>query len=97
MQSTYREGTPTYQVMALFADAALSFGLTKGATFADLADRVDQLGERHIGMPKAIYLKFAMTRQSAVAVGAWRTRTAASAADSEKITFFRSKRHPSRS
>jgi hypothetical protein len=60
MQSTHQAGTPTYRVMALFADAVLSFGLAKGATFADLADRVDQLGKRHIGMPRAIYLKFRM-------------------------------------
>lgn len=62
MQSTHRTGAPTYQVMALFADAALTFGLARGATFADLADRVDQLGERHIGLPKAIYLKLRMAR-----------------------------------
>jgi hypothetical protein len=61
---------PTNQVMALFGDSALSFTLANGATFADLADRLDHLadrldhlGEQHIGMPKAIYLKFHTARQ----------------------------------
>lgn len=54
---TRRGRLATYQVMALFADNALSFGLSTGATFADLADRLEQLGERHMGMPTAIYLK----------------------------------------
>ena len=60
MQSTHRTDPPTNQVVALFADAALSFGLAKDATFAHLADRLDHLDERHIGMPRAIYLKFSM-------------------------------------
>ena len=59
MQSTDRAGLPTNQVMALFADGSNSFSLSKGATFADLADRLDHLGERHIGRPTAIYLKVA--------------------------------------
>jgi hypothetical protein len=67
MQSKCRAAVPTYQVMALFADSALSFGLSNGATFADLADRLGQLGERHVGMPTAIYLKSSMTRQPAAA------------------------------
>ena len=63
MQSTHRARMPTNQVTALFADSALSFRLANGATFADLADRLDHLGEQHIGMPKAIYLKFHMARR----------------------------------
>jgi len=63
MQSTHRAGMPTNQVVALFADRALSFSLSSGATLADLADRLDDLGQRHIGMPTAIYLKFGMARQ----------------------------------
>jgi hypothetical protein len=63
MQSNRRAGKPSSQVMALFADSALSFGLPKGATLADLADRLDRLGERHIGMPTAIYLQFRMAPQ----------------------------------
>ena len=50
---------PTNQVMALFADSVILFSLSKGATFADLADRLDHLAERHTGMPTAIYLKVA--------------------------------------
>jgi hypothetical protein len=62
MQNTHRATTPANQVMALYADRALSFDLTNGATFADLADRLDHLGEWHTGVPSAIYLKFAMAR-----------------------------------
>jgi hypothetical protein len=36
-----------------FEDGALSFVLSKGATFEDLADRLDRLGERHYGKPVA--------------------------------------------
>jgi hypothetical protein len=39
----------------------LSFDLSKTATFADLADRVDRLGEQHTGTPTAIYMKFSMS------------------------------------
>lgn len=49
--------------MAVFAHSALSFALSDGATLADLADRLDQLGERHTGLPTAIYCTFGMTRQ----------------------------------
>jgi len=63
MQSIHRAATPTNQVVALFADRALSFSLSNGATLADLADRLDDLGQRYIGIPTAIYLKFGMARQ----------------------------------
>jgi hypothetical protein len=46
-------------VTALFAGSAISFALSPGATFADLADRLDNLGDRHPGTPKAVYLKLA--------------------------------------
>jgi len=59
MQSTDRAGLPTNQVMALFADRSNSFSLSNGTTFADLADRLDHLGDWHIGVPTAIYLKVA--------------------------------------
>jgi hypothetical protein len=61
MQSIHRAEVPTNQVMALFADSAFSFSLSNGATFADLADQLDLLGQRHIGSPTAIYLKFGRT------------------------------------
>jgi hypothetical protein len=60
MQGTYEASTETNRVVALFADSALSFNLSKTATFADLADRIDRLSEQHIGAPTAIYLKFSM-------------------------------------
>src|SRR5579875_2891833 len=57
MQSIDRASVPTYQVMALFAGSVLSFRLPNGATFADLADRLDHLDEQHIGVPMAILVK----------------------------------------
>jgi hypothetical protein len=47
------------EVTALFAARAVSFALSPGATFADLAERLDSLGGRHPGTPKAVYLKLA--------------------------------------
>jgi hypothetical protein len=41
-------------VRVAFADGAFSFMLSKDATFEDLADRLDRLGERHCGKPIAI-------------------------------------------
>jgi hypothetical protein len=61
MQSTYEASEQTNRVMALYADSALSFDLPSTATFADLAGRLDSLGERHTGTPTAIYMKFSMT------------------------------------
>jgi len=43
----------------MFADGALSFMLSEDATFEDLADRLDRLGERHHGKPVAIEVKLA--------------------------------------
>jgi hypothetical protein len=63
MQSTHPATIPANQVMALFADRALSFSLSKDATFAELADCLDRLGEWHTGMPMAVYLKFGAARQ----------------------------------
>lgn len=53
----YRTRLPTNEVVALFAGSSVSFRLSVAATFADLADRLDCLGERHIGVPTAIYMK----------------------------------------
>src|SRR5579872_1411244 len=58
MQNTHPNKIPPNQVTALFADSALSFSMPNSATFADLADRLGRFGEVHIGLPKAVYLKF---------------------------------------
>ena len=57
---------PSTRVMALYSNRALSFNLSKGATFADLADRLDELGGRRTGLPTAIMLKFARPQQPAL-------------------------------
>ena len=46
-------------VRVAFADGALSFMLSKDATFEDLADRLRDLDERHHGKPVAIKVKLA--------------------------------------
>jgi hypothetical protein len=53
------------QVIALYADRARSFRLAKGATFADLADHLDQphIDGWHDDMPMAIHLRFAVAPQ----------------------------------
>lgn len=47
------------RVMVAYDDAALSFMLSKDATFEDLAERLERLGERRRGRPLAIAVKFA--------------------------------------
>jgi hypothetical protein len=59
MLGNNQTSTPLNEVTALFAASASSFGLSDGATFADLADRLAELGEWHAGTPRAIYLKLA--------------------------------------
>jgi hypothetical protein len=63
MQKTHQTTIPANQVMALFADRVRSFSLARGATFADLADRLDQPGGWDTDMPQAISLKFGAARQ----------------------------------
>jgi hypothetical protein len=58
MQNTYQPSAETNQVVAMYAGSALSFDLSKTATFADRGDR---LGEQHTGTPTAIYMKFSMS------------------------------------
>lgn len=58
----------TYHVVAAYADGVLSFNLSEGETFADLAARLDQLGERHLGVPTAIYVKTARRERQKAAV-----------------------------
>ncbi len=62
MQSTDQAELSSSQVVALFPDGVTSFILSNGATFADLADRLDHLGEWHLGAPTAIYLKLGPAR-----------------------------------
>jgi hypothetical protein len=45
------------RVTAAFEDGARSFMLSKGATFEDLADRLDRLSDRHHSKPIAIVVK----------------------------------------
>jgi hypothetical protein len=52
--------------MALFADRALSFGLPRNATFAELAERLDDLCEWHTGTPTAISLRFGLDNQPVI-------------------------------
>jgi hypothetical protein len=49
------------RVTVAFGDSVLSFGLSKDATFEDLADRLDRLGKRYHGKPIAINVKLADT------------------------------------
>jgi hypothetical protein len=57
MQSIQGSETPSSRVSALFANTEVSFSLSKGATFADLADSFDLLGDRGLGRALAIYLR----------------------------------------
>jgi hypothetical protein len=50
------------RVTAVFGHSALTFTLSKGATLADLADRLDHPGRLHQGTPVAIGIKFAARR-----------------------------------
>jgi hypothetical protein len=59
MLNTYHDESRPSRVTVAFEDSALSFMLSKDATFEDLADRLDRLGERHHGKPIAIEVKFA--------------------------------------
>jgi hypothetical protein len=52
-------GSSPSRVTVTFADGALSFMLSEDATFEDLADRLDRLGERRHGKPVAIEVKLA--------------------------------------
>jgi hypothetical protein len=57
MHGIVQTSIPLNEVTALFAGSTASFSLSNRATFADLADRLGDLAERHIGIPRAIYLK----------------------------------------
>jgi hypothetical protein len=59
MLDTHHDGSSPSRVTVTFADGALSFVLWEDATFEDLADRLDRLGERHHCKPVAIEVKLA--------------------------------------
>ena len=59
MLKIYHDESRPSRVTVAFEDSALSFMLSKDATFEDLADRLDRLGERHDGKPVAIEVKLA--------------------------------------
>ena len=42
------------EVTVMFKDAAFMFALPRGATLADLADRLANIEERHFGEPVSI-------------------------------------------
>jgi hypothetical protein len=58
MLNMHEETRPS-RVTVAYEDSALSFMLSKDATFENLVDRLDCLGERHHGRPIAIEVKFA--------------------------------------
>jgi hypothetical protein len=58
MQNNHTTIMPTNQVVALFADHALSFNLPDGATMAQLAESLIDMCEWHPGTPMAVSLKF---------------------------------------
>ncbi len=59
MQTIQTSIVPGPQVTALFTGSTLSFNLAQGATFADLAGRLEGLCLWQLGAPTAISLIFA--------------------------------------
>ena len=59
MRNIHHDESRPSRVTVAFEDGALSFMLSKRATFEDLADRLDRLGERHHGKPVSIEVKLA--------------------------------------
>jgi hypothetical protein len=49
---------PASEVSVLFTNRAQSFGLSNGATFAELAERVDEINSRNDETPTAVSLTF---------------------------------------
>jgi hypothetical protein len=50
------------RVTAVFQDSRLSFDLARGATFAQLAERLGRLGEAHGGLPLFVELRVPIDR-----------------------------------
>lgn len=63
MQVNHGQTAGTNHVSALFAGSAVSFSLSKGATFADLAESLEELGDRHTGGAHAVFLRFGGANQ----------------------------------
>jgi hypothetical protein len=59
MLNIHNDGSSPNRVTVTFADGALSFMLSEDATFEDLTDRLDRLGEWRHGKPVAIEVKLA--------------------------------------
>jgi hypothetical protein len=59
MLDLHHDGPRPSRVRVAFADGALSFMLSKDATFEDLADRLRDLDEQHHGKPVAIEVQLA--------------------------------------
>ena len=58
MKSFHANRPQVPYVTALFVDGAHSFLLSQGATLAELATHVDDLGASHEGAPIAIHVEF---------------------------------------
>jgi hypothetical protein len=63
MQNAHKAMVPTNQVVALFADRALSFSLSDGASFAQLAESLSDMCEWRMDVPRAVSLKFGRDRK----------------------------------
>jgi len=59
MLNIHHDESRPSRVTVAFEDGALSFMLSKDATFEDLADQLGRLGARHHGKPVAIEVKLA--------------------------------------
>ena len=59
MLNIHHDESQPSRVTVAFEHGALSFMMSKDATFEDLADRLDRLGKRRHGKPVAIDIKLA--------------------------------------
>jgi hypothetical protein len=59
MLNIHHEEARPSRVTVAFEHGAVSFMISKDATFEDLADRLDRLGKRRRGTPVAIAVKLA--------------------------------------
>jgi hypothetical protein len=59
MLNIHHDESPSSRVTVAFEYDALSFMMSKDATFEHLADRLDRLGQRRHGKPVAIAVKLA--------------------------------------